>query len=129
MVRYEDLSFNVYNMTKKLFDFFHLSYHPRVQAFLDTHTKQTIGGVSSTFRDSKVAPIHWQQDLSWKDVKQIQSTIFRKEVNRGAECAGIYLCGACIGTVSANKYASFCLREDGREDLVINWMLMLGVFV
>ncbi|XP_045101105.1 carbohydrate sulfotransferase 5-like isoform X2 [Portunus trituberculatus] len=73
MVRYEDLSFNVYNMTKKLFDFFHLSYHPRVQAFLDTHTKQTIGGVSSTFRDSKVAPIHWQQDLSWKDVKQIQS--------------------------------------------------------
>lgn len=71
-VRYEDLSFDAYNMTKELFDFFHLSYHPRVQSFLDTHTKQTIGGVSSTFRDSKTAPIHWKTDLEWAEVERIQ---------------------------------------------------------
>ena len=73
MVRYEDLSFNAYNMTRKLFEFFRLSYHPQLKAFLDTHTTHKSGGVSSTFRDSKVAPIHWQQDLSWEEVKQIQN--------------------------------------------------------
>ena len=72
VVRYEDLSFNAYNMTRELFDFFHLNYHPRVQAFLDTHTKESIGGVSSTFRNSKTAPVHWKQDLSWEDVDKIQ---------------------------------------------------------
>lgn len=73
MIRYEDLSFNAYNGTRELFEFFHLNYHPRVKKFLDTHTKQKIGGVSSTFRDSKVAPVHWRQDLSWEDVDRIQS--------------------------------------------------------
>lgn len=73
MIRYEDLSFHAYNMTRELFEFFHLNYHPEVEKFLDTHTKQKIGGVSSTFRDSKIAPIHWQQDLPWVEVKSIQS--------------------------------------------------------
>ncbi|XP_064121330.1 carbohydrate sulfotransferase 4-like isoform X2 [Macrobrachium nipponense] len=72
VVRYEDLSFDAYNMTKELFDFFHLSYHARVQEFLDTHTKEKIGGVSSTFRNSKTAPVHWQQDLSWEEVEAMQ---------------------------------------------------------
>lgn len=71
-MRYEDLSFDAYNMTKALFDFFHLNYHPRVQSFLDTHTKEKIGGVSSTFRNSKTAPIHWQKDLEWAEVERIQ---------------------------------------------------------
>lgn len=72
VVRYEDLSFQAHNKTKELFDFFHLNYHPLVQMFLDTHTKKKIGGTSSTFRDSKTAPIHWQQDLPWEEVKSIQ---------------------------------------------------------
>ncbi|XP_068229912.1 carbohydrate sulfotransferase 4-like isoform X2 [Palaemon carinicauda] len=72
VVRYEDLSFDAYNMTKELFDFFHLNYHPRVQEFLDTHTKEKIGGVSSTFRNSKTAPVHWQQDLTWQEVDTMQ---------------------------------------------------------
>lgn len=59
-------------MTRELFDFFHLTYHSSVQRFLDTHTKTSIGGVSSTFRDSKTAPIHWQKDLSWPEVDKIQ---------------------------------------------------------
>lgn len=72
IIRYEDLSFNAYNMTRELFDFFHLTYHSSVQKFLDTHTKTSIGGVSSTFRDSKTAPIHWQKDLPWQEVNSIQ---------------------------------------------------------
>ncbi|KAK7072026.1 Sulfotransferase, partial [Halocaridina rubra] len=72
VVRYEDLSFNAYNMTKELFEFFHLRYHPKVQSFLDTHTKTKIGGDSSTFRDSKTAPVHWQQDLTWEEVDKMQ---------------------------------------------------------
>ncbi|XP_045602639.2 carbohydrate sulfotransferase 4 isoform X2 [Procambarus clarkii] len=72
VIRYEDFSFHAHNMTKDLFDFFHLDYHPRVQTFLDTHTTKKVGGVSSTFRNSKTAPVHWQQDLTWQEVVDIQ---------------------------------------------------------
>ncbi|XP_042879002.1 carbohydrate sulfotransferase 5-like, partial [Penaeus japonicus] len=71
-IRYEDFSFNVYNMTKELLDFFHLDFHPNIQKFLATHTNRTKGGVSSTFRDSRAAPVHWQKDLSWEEVRRIQ---------------------------------------------------------
>lgn len=86
-IRYEDLSFHVHNMTKELFDFFHLSYHPRVQQFLDTHTKKKIGGVSSTFRDSKTAPVHWKQDLSWHEVERIQKVCHKAMKLWGYETA------------------------------------------
>ena len=73
VVRYEDLSLDIYNQSKNLFDFFRLSYHPNVEKFLSTHTTETIGGVSSTFRNSKTAPFHWRQDLIWEEVSFIQS--------------------------------------------------------
>ncbi|KAK4302100.1 hypothetical protein Pmani_025787 [Petrolisthes manimaculis] len=72
VIRYEDLAFDTYNTTKDLYNFFRLSYHSSVQKFLNSHTKKNIGGASSTFRDSKAAPIHWQQDLSWQEVDSIQ---------------------------------------------------------
>ncbi|XP_042223384.1 carbohydrate sulfotransferase 4-like isoform X2 [Homarus americanus] len=87
VIRYEDLSFQAYNMTKELFNFFHLNYHPNVQKFLDTHTKQKYGGVSSTFRDSKTAPVHWQQDLSWEEVEIIQKVCLKALTVWGYEIA------------------------------------------
>lgn len=74
VVRYEDLSLNAYDMTQTLLEFYGLPFDTMVQEFLDSHTKQNIGGVSSTFRDSKSAPFHWAKDLSIDDVKTIQDS-------------------------------------------------------
>jgi len=71
-MRYEDLSLDPYEGVKQLFEFFGLDFHPQVKAFLDTHTKTDAGGVSSTFRNSKAAPFHWRQDLTYKEVRAIQ---------------------------------------------------------
>ena len=68
VVRYEDLSLNPYKMTKEILQFYGLPYHPEVKMFLDTHTKQDVGGVSSTYRDSKSAPFHWTKDLTYDEV-------------------------------------------------------------
>ena len=48
--------------------FFGFQMHPDVGKFLETHTTQNIGGVSSTFRDSKSAPYHWKKDHWKKDL-------------------------------------------------------------
>lgn len=55
-------------MSQELLQFYGLPFDPLVEEFLDTHTKVNIGGVSSTFRDSKSAPFHWVQDLTADDV-------------------------------------------------------------
>lgn len=56
-------------MSQELLQFYGLPFDPLVEEFLDTHTKVNIGGVSSTFRDSKSAPFHWVQDLTADDVR------------------------------------------------------------
>lgn len=71
-MRYEDLSVEPYKRVQELFDLFGLDFHPAVQEFLDTHTKVDVGGVSSTYRNSKSAPFHWRQDLSHDRVHKIQ---------------------------------------------------------
>ncbi|XP_034234608.1 carbohydrate sulfotransferase 6-like isoform X1 [Thrips palmi] len=71
-MRYEDLSVEPYKKVQELFDLFGLDFHPAVQEFLDTHTKVDVGGVSSTYRNSKSAPFHWRQDLSHDRVHKIQ---------------------------------------------------------
>ena len=76
VIRYEDLSFNIQNMTRELFDFFRLSYVKPVEKFLSSHTKTKIGDVSSTFRNSKQAPIHWKTDLTFKQVILRFSNVF-----------------------------------------------------
>jgi len=70
--RYEDFSMNPYNNTRDVFNFFGFTMHSRVSNFLDTHTKANIGGVSSTFRDSKTAPFKWRERLSEDEVYAIQ---------------------------------------------------------
>lgn len=72
VVRYEDLSLNPYEMVQELFTFFGLDFHPSVTEFLDSHTKLNIGGVSSTFRDSKSAPFHWRTDLNATEIQYIE---------------------------------------------------------
>ncbi|XP_037961155.1 carbohydrate sulfotransferase 5 [Teleopsis dalmanni] len=71
-LRYEDLSINPYEMTQEVLQFYGLPFDPMVEEFLDTHTKVNIGGVSSTYRDSKSAPFHWKQDLKIEEIKHIQ---------------------------------------------------------
>ncbi|XP_065355913.1 carbohydrate sulfotransferase 4 [Calliphora vicina] len=71
-LRYEDLSLDPYDMAQEVLQFYGLPFDPLVEEFLDTHTKVNIGGVSSTYRDSKSAPFHWKQDLKPEDIKYIQ---------------------------------------------------------
>ncbi|XP_055923815.1 carbohydrate sulfotransferase 5 [Eupeodes corollae] len=73
-LRYEDLSVNPYEVTLEILQYFGLPFDPMVEEFLDTHTKLNIGGVSSTFRDSKSAPFHWKNDLSIEEIENIQET-------------------------------------------------------
>ncbi|XP_076167325.1 carbohydrate sulfotransferase 4 isoform X2 [Ptiloglossa arizonensis] len=72
VVRYEDLSVDPYRHVKELYNFYGLDFHLNVKRFLDTHTKNDVGGVSSTFRNSKVAPFHWRTDLDFEEVDEIQ---------------------------------------------------------
>ncbi|XP_017878288.1 carbohydrate sulfotransferase 5-like isoform X1 [Ceratina calcarata] len=72
VVRYEDLSVDPYRYVKELYNFYGLDFHVNVKKFLDTHTKNDVGGVSSTFRNSKVAPFHWRTDLDFAEVDEIQ---------------------------------------------------------
>lgn len=72
VMRYEDLSANPYKSAKRLFEFYGLNFHENVKEFLNTHTKTDVGGVSSTFRNSKVAPFHWRNDLDFEEVEEIQ---------------------------------------------------------
>ena len=59
---YEALADDVFNMTKTIFKFLGLSYHPDVQRFVESHTKSHVGNAYSTFRDTKAAKNHWLQD-------------------------------------------------------------------
>lgn len=61
-----------YKYVKELYTFYGLDFHANVKRFLDTHTKSDVGGVSSTFRNSKVAPFHWRTDLDFEEVDEIQ---------------------------------------------------------
>lgn len=71
-LRYEDLSLNPNEVIKELFDFLGLYFHKNVEEFLESHTKINVGGVSSTFRDSKMAPLHWRNDLNFTEVQWIE---------------------------------------------------------
>lgn len=61
-----------YRHTRLLFDFFGLAFHQSVREFLDSHTKQDTGGVSSTHRDTKSAPFHWRNELNFSEVQYIE---------------------------------------------------------
>lgn len=61
-----------YLHVQELFQFLGLYFHQSVKDFLDSHTKRDVGGVSSTFRDSKIAPFHWKMDLNMSEVQYIE---------------------------------------------------------
>ena len=71
-MRYEDFCQDIEANARRVLKFFGFHFHNRVEAFIKSHTHANIGGVSSTFRDSKNAPYHWRQDLSFEEVSQIQ---------------------------------------------------------
>ncbi|CAO1384019.1 unnamed protein product [Diamesa serratosioi] len=73
-VRYEDLSLSPFEVTQEILQFYGLPFDDKVSEFLETHTKANVGGVSSTFRDSKSAPFHWAKELSFNEVKYIQDS-------------------------------------------------------
>lgn len=72
-VRYEDLSLDPYKETQDILSFYGLPFDPLVEEFLDSHTRSDIGGVSSTFRDSKSAPFHWIHELKFDEIDDIQA--------------------------------------------------------
>ncbi|KAJ9586657.1 hypothetical protein L9F63_019759, partial [Diploptera punctata] len=71
-VRYEDLSVEPYKSVRDILHILGLSFHPDIRLFLDTHTKVHVDGVLSTYRNSKSAPFHWRQDLTFSEVRAIQ---------------------------------------------------------
>ena len=73
VIRYEDFAKDPTSQSQQVLQFLGFQMHPEVSKFLETHTTQNIGGVSSTFRDSKSAPYHWKKDLSFEEVVEIQS--------------------------------------------------------
>jgi hypothetical protein len=73
VIRYEDFCQDIEKNARRLLDFFGFEMHPQVLAFINSHTHSDRGGVSSTFRDSKNAPYHWRQDLSFSEVENIQT--------------------------------------------------------
>ncbi|XP_077284051.1 carbohydrate sulfotransferase 3 [Arctopsyche grandis] len=87
VLRYEDLSLDPYKTVSSLLDFFGVDFHSSVKEFLDTHTKLDLGGVSSTFRNSKSAPFHWTKDLDFEDVWNIQSECFEAMAHWGYNMA------------------------------------------
>lgn len=74
LTRYEDLSVEPYARTQELLGFYGLPFDAAVEEFLDSHTRSDVGGVSSTFRDSRTAPFHWMGELSWREVQEMQSS-------------------------------------------------------
>lgn len=74
VIRYEDLSLDPYPMTQSILSFYGLPFDAAVEDFLDSHTRSDIGGVSSTFRDSKSAPFHWINDFSFHEIDRIQGS-------------------------------------------------------
>ncbi len=71
-MRYEDFCQDIDANARKALEFFGFHYHNRIKAFIQSHTHANIGGVSSTYRDSRNAPYHWKQDLTFKEVDHIQ---------------------------------------------------------
>ena len=71
-IRYEDFAKDPTSQSQKVLQFLGFQMHPDVSKFLETHTTHDVGGVSSTFRDSKSAPYHWKKDLTFAKIVAVQ---------------------------------------------------------
>lgn len=76
IVRYEELSLDIWNASKNLLNYLNLDMQPEIEDFLKHHTQQDKFSahpeVWNTFRDPKQAPIHWKKDLSFTEVVHTQ---------------------------------------------------------
>lgn len=72
VIRYEDFAANPEVHSKEILEFVNFQPHEKIENFLKSHTNANIGGVSSTFRDSKTAPYHWKKDLPFEVIQTIQ---------------------------------------------------------
>ena len=79
VARYEDIADDPSSQSKELLEFFGFQMHPNIESFIESHTKNDTLDTNnktmpwSTFRDSKSAPYHWKEDLSFEEVAKIQS--------------------------------------------------------
>ncbi|XP_046426414.1 carbohydrate sulfotransferase 5-like isoform X2 [Neodiprion fabricii] len=96
VIRYEDLSLDPYKYVEELYKFYGLFFHPETKKFLDTHTKASKGGVSSTFRDSAAAPFHWKKELEFGEVEEIQES-----------CATAMKCWGYVPAMNATHQEEF----------------------
>ena len=75
VIRYEDFAKDPTSQSQQMLRFLGFQMHPDVRNFLETHTTRDMGGVSSTFRDSKSAPYHWMKDLAFDKIAAVQGPI------------------------------------------------------
>lgn len=90
---------------------FHLDAHLNLSFYINAHIdigfhflQVNVGGVSSTYRDSKSAPFHWRQDLSFSEVRAIQDA-----------------CGPAM------KYWGYVKAENASHQLVFNPIVNLTI--
>lgn len=72
VIRYEELSLDPFNVTEEILKFYGLPFDRRVVKYLESHTKQNIGHMYSTFRDSSSTPFRWLHNLTYTEIDNIQ---------------------------------------------------------
>ena len=72
-VKYETLTADVFNMTKRILKFLGLNYHSDIKKYLLSHTKYNAGSAFSTVRDTQAAASHWLQE--WADGYKVIDSI------------------------------------------------------
>ncbi|KAG4071246.1 hypothetical protein HA402_003950 [Bradysia odoriphaga] len=73
VIRYEDLSLNVFAAMEDVLNFYGLPFRTEVKQFLKTHCISNFGDTVSTYRDSKNAAFSWRQNLTLAEIDQLQS--------------------------------------------------------
>lgn len=74
VVRYEELSLDPFPVTEEILKFYGLPFNQIVVDFLESHTKQDIGNIFSTFRDSSTTPFRWIRNLTYTEITDTQMT-------------------------------------------------------
>lgn len=74
IVRYEDLTLDVFKVVEQILLFYGLPFHVDVIRYLDTHTngKRTVDTQFLT-RDTKNAAFSWRQRLTFAEIERVQS--------------------------------------------------------
>ncbi|XP_037039805.1 carbohydrate sulfotransferase 5-like [Bradysia coprophila] len=73
VVRYEDLSLNVFAVMEDVLNFYGLPFRTEVELFLKTHCTSNSGDTMSTYRDSKNVAFSWRYNLTFAEIEQLQS--------------------------------------------------------